>query len=153
MILIEGSIIDSAMIMFALVFNGTNVVVFVGRAHGIKRLQSVAGYMMNILIGPFSLLWILNLLNGSESGRLITGLPIILFIASIVFALGVSLVHPIFSTNQSKHTINILAVIMFANILRIIAFAIGNMWIILPITAIVGMILLYLGKRNLGRIE
>ena len=69
------------MIVFALVFNGTNVVVFVGRAHGIKQLQKVAGYMMNALIGPFSLLWILNLLNGSESSRLITGLPIILFIA------------------------------------------------------------------------
>ena len=45
------------MIMFALVFNWINVVVFVDLTHGIKRLQSVAEYIMNAMIGPFSLLW------------------------------------------------------------------------------------------------
>ncbi len=73
--------------------------------------------------------------------------------ASMAFAIGVSLVHPIFSTNQAKHTINLLAVVMFSNILRIIAYFIDNMWIILPITSVMGIVMLYLGKRNLGRIE
>ena len=45
------------MIMFALVFNGTNVAVFVALIHGIKQLQSVAEYIMNAMIDPFSLLW------------------------------------------------------------------------------------------------
>ena len=56
-VLVEGRVIGSVMIMFALVFNGTNVAVFVALIHGIKQLQSVAECIMNAMIGPFSLLW------------------------------------------------------------------------------------------------
>ena len=74
--------------------------------------------------------------------------------ASMTLAIGIYLVNPIFSSNEIKHAINFLAVVMFSNILRIIAIVIlNNLWIILPATSLTGIVLLYLGKRNLSRIE
>ena len=78
--LVGGDLIDSLMVLFALVFNGCIVVVFVARAQERDRLESLVGYIVNLLLVPFSMLWVLNLLGGSEVGRLITGMPIIVFL-------------------------------------------------------------------------
>ena len=76
----DGSLIDSLMILFALVYNINLIIVFVLRAHGYERLEWKFGYVFNGLLIPFTVLWLLNLWNGSEIGRLITGMPVILFI-------------------------------------------------------------------------
>ena len=77
---VNGELIDGLMVLFALVYNGCIVVVFVARALEREYLESLAGYLVNLLLVPFSILWVLNLLGGSEAGRLITGMPIILFL-------------------------------------------------------------------------
>jgi hypothetical protein len=78
--LVDGELIDSLMILSALIYNSCIVVVFVARGSEHDRLESLAGYMVNVLLVPFSILWVLNLLGGSEVGRLITGMPIIIFL-------------------------------------------------------------------------
>ncbi len=77
---VDGELIDSLMVLFALVYNGCIAFLFVARALERGRLESLAGYVVNLLLVPFSILWVLNLLCGSEVGRLITGMPIILFL-------------------------------------------------------------------------
>lgn len=76
----DATLVYTLMVLCALAFNGIIAVVFVTRALGRERLESIVGYVTNLLLVPFGILWLLNLLNGSEAGRLITGMPIILFL-------------------------------------------------------------------------
>ena len=80
MLLVDGNIIDSVMVLCTLIFNFCLIVVFMARAHQHDKLESVTGYVVNLLMVPFIILWVLNLLGGRDVGRLITGLPIILFL-------------------------------------------------------------------------
>ena len=80
MLLVDGNIIDSVMVLCALIFNLCIIVVFMARAHQRDRLESAVGYIVNLLLVPFVILWVLNLLSGHDDGRLITGMPIILFL-------------------------------------------------------------------------
>jgi len=76
----DGNLIDSFMVLFAIIYNIILILVFVLRAHGRERWEWNVGYVFNGLLIPFTALWLLNLLIGSDIGRLITGMPVILFI-------------------------------------------------------------------------
>ncbi len=80
MSLVDGGIIDSVMVLCALIFNGLIIIVFLARAQQFDRLESVTGYAVNLLLVPFTVLWALNLLSGRDVGRVITGVPILLFL-------------------------------------------------------------------------
>jgi small-conductance mechanosensitive channel len=77
---IEGQIIDNAMIFFALLFNICIIFVLLARAHEHYKFEDAIGILVNLLIIPFLVLWLLNLINGRDNARLITGFPIILFL-------------------------------------------------------------------------
>jgi len=68
------------MVLCAFIFNLCIIVVFMARAHQRDRLESGVGYVVNLLLVPFVILWVLNLLSGHDDGRLITGMPILLFL-------------------------------------------------------------------------
>jgi hypothetical protein len=74
-------IIDNLVVLFSLLFNIDMIFVFVFR--GQRRTQSEAklGPVSNLLLIPFSILWLLNLLSNSDLGRLITSFPVIIFLA------------------------------------------------------------------------
>jgi len=76
----DGKLIDSLVVLFALIYNIILIIVFVLRAHERERLEWKFGYVFNGLLIPFTALWLFNLLIGSDIGRLITGMPVILFI-------------------------------------------------------------------------
>ncbi|MFX0201181.1 MAG: hypothetical protein ACFFCW_34115 [Candidatus Hodarchaeota archaeon] len=76
----DGRLIDSLVVLFALIYNINLIIVFVLRAHERERLEWKFGYVFNGLLIPFTVLWLFNLLIGSDIGRLITGMPVILFI-------------------------------------------------------------------------
>lgn len=77
---VDVEIIDNVMVLCALIFNLCIIIVFIARAHQRDHLESALGYVVNLLLAPFVILWVLNLVSGHNEGRLITGMPIILFL-------------------------------------------------------------------------
>ncbi len=85
---------------------------------------------------------------------IITAVVSINSIASMTMAIGVSLINPVFSTNQSNHMINMMAVIMISVIIMIVSLIVfDNLWLIMPVTWLIALPLLYIGIKNLDRIE
>ena len=74
--------------------------------------------------------------------------------ASMAMAIGISLINPVFLDNQSNHMINMMAVMFLSIIIMIAALLVfDNLWLMMPTTWVIALPLLFLGKRNLGRIE
>jgi len=78
---VDGNIVDGLMVLFSLSFNIIGILIFVLRANKRKQLEAKLGPVFNALLIPFSLFWVYNLISGRDSGRLITGIPIIIFLA------------------------------------------------------------------------
>jgi hypothetical protein len=78
---VNQTLIDFFVVLFSLVFNMSMILVFVLRGQKRSQLEANLGPVTNALLIPFSVLWTLNVLNGSGVGRLITSLPIIIFLA------------------------------------------------------------------------
>ena len=76
---------DKVLIDNLIVFSGTIYyaflcLVFLLRAYERDKQELMLAPIFSFLLVPFVVLWILNLLNGSNIGRLITGLPIIIYL-------------------------------------------------------------------------
>ena len=78
---VDGNIVDGLMVLFSLSFNIIGILIFVLRAIKRKQLEAKLGPVFNALLIPFSLFLVYNLISGRDSGRLITGIPIIIFLA------------------------------------------------------------------------
>jgi len=76
-----GDIIDNLVVLFSLLFNIVMILVFVFRGQGRTQSEAKLGPVSNLLLIPFSILWLLNLLGNSDLGRLITPFPAIMFLA------------------------------------------------------------------------
>ena len=77
---INASLIDNAMIICAIIYNLCIIMIFIARAHEHYKLEEGIGVVVSLLIVPFLILWLLNLVKGRDSAHLITGFPIILFL-------------------------------------------------------------------------
>ena len=73
-------LIDNLFIFFSLVYYAFLIFVYLIRAHELTELELKMRFVFSALLIPFTSLWILNLLFGNDFGRLITGLPIIIFL-------------------------------------------------------------------------
>ncbi|MDH4122699.1 MAG: hypothetical protein OEV21_01230 [Thermoplasmata archaeon] len=69
------------MIISALAFYIFLIAVFIIRAQGRENLELRLVYPFSALLFPFIVLWIINLVDGADLGRLISGAPIIGFLA------------------------------------------------------------------------
>jgi hypothetical protein len=78
--LMDKVLIDNLVIFFALVFYGLLIVVYLLRAHQLEKLEWKLSPVFSLQLIPFTLLWIVNLLIGNDSGRLVAGLPIIIYL-------------------------------------------------------------------------
>jgi hypothetical protein len=78
---IDANQVDVLTVLFSLVFNIGLILVFVLRGQRRTQAEEKLGFVFNLLIIPFVLLWLLNLLNNSDVGRLITVFPTIIFLA------------------------------------------------------------------------
>jgi len=76
----DGVLIDNLVVFFALVYYAVLIVVYLLRAHELTEMEWKMGPVFSALLIPFASLWVLNLLVGNDSGRLITGLPIIIYL-------------------------------------------------------------------------
>ncbi len=89
-----------------------------------------------------------------------TGLMMLFVAANVVFAIGLFLLNPVFSDKSGNFVFNIFItpniwLVLF--IVSLIIFDLGLLdslsYFMIPISWILGIIFLYLGKRNMSRIE
>ena len=73
-------LIDQIMVISSLVFNVFIVFLFIFRAYERPDQERRLGYLISLLILPFTYVWVTNLMGGRDTGRLITGFPVIVFI-------------------------------------------------------------------------
>lgn len=120
------------------------------------RARLIHGWMIVIPVSAIvTALQLIILVDSSiNSILIITAVVTINAAASMAIAIGVSLINPVFSNNQSNHMINMMAVIMISIIIMIVSLIVfDNLFLMMPATLAAALPLLYLGKRNLGRIE
>ena len=75
----DGVFIDYLVIFFALVFYALLILVYLLRAHQ-SELEWKLSTVFSLQLIPFVLLWFVNLVIGNDSGRLVVGLPIIMYL-------------------------------------------------------------------------
>ncbi len=72
--------IDNLVIFSTIIYYAFLCIVYLLRAYERNKLELMLAPVFSFLLIPFVILWTVNLLNGSDCGRLITGLPIIIFL-------------------------------------------------------------------------
>ena len=73
-------LIDNVVVFFAIIYYAFLCIVYLLRAYERDKLELMFAPVFSFLLIPFVALWTFNLLNGSDSGRLLTGLPIIIYL-------------------------------------------------------------------------
>jgi hypothetical protein len=76
----DAVLVDNIVVFFALVFYAFLFIVYILRARELSGLELKLRIAFSVQLVPFAALWILNLLIGSGSGRLLAGLPIIIYL-------------------------------------------------------------------------
>ena len=77
----DAVIVDNLVVFFALVFYTFLSAVYLLRARELSRLELKLAPVFSVQLIPFASLWVLNLLIGNDSGRLLAGLPVIIYLA------------------------------------------------------------------------
>ena len=73
-------LIDNLVVLSTIIYYLFLCLVFLLRAYGRDKQELMLAPIFSLLLIPFVTLWIINLLNGSSVGRLITGFPIIVYL-------------------------------------------------------------------------
>ena len=76
----DAVLIDNLMLFFAFVFYAFLFIVYILRARELSNLEWKLRVAFSVQLIPFVSLWVLNLLIGNDSGRLLVGLPIIIYL-------------------------------------------------------------------------
>jgi len=73
-------LIDNLVVFSAIIYYAFLCIVYLLRAYERDKLELMFAPVFSFLLIPFVALWTFNLLNRSDSERLITGLPIIIYL-------------------------------------------------------------------------
>jgi hypothetical protein len=76
----EQALIDNLVVVSAIIYYAFLCLVYLLRVYERDKLELILAPVFSLLLVPFVALWIMNILNGSDIGRLITGLPIIIYL-------------------------------------------------------------------------
>jgi len=76
----DGVLIDNLVIFFALVYYAALIIVYLLRAHELTEMERKMGPVFSAQLIPFASLWVVNFIISNDSGRLITELPIIIYL-------------------------------------------------------------------------
>jgi hypothetical protein len=77
----DAVLMDNLVVFFALVFYAFLFTVYLLRARELSKLEWKLSPVFSALLVPFVSLWVLNLIIGNNSGRLLSGLPIIAYLS------------------------------------------------------------------------
>jgi hypothetical protein len=78
--MVDKVLIDNLVVFSAIIYYAFLCIIYLLRAYKRDKLELMFAPVFSVLLVPFVALWTLNLLNGSDSGRLLTGLPIIIYL-------------------------------------------------------------------------
>jgi hypothetical protein len=78
--MMDSILIDNLVVFSAIIYYVFLCIVYLLRAYERDKLELMFAPVFSFLLVPFVALWILNLLNRSDIGRLITGFPIIIYL-------------------------------------------------------------------------
>lgn len=78
--MVDEVLIDNLVVFSAIIYYVFLCIVYLLRACERDKLELMFAPVFSFLLVPFVALWTLNLFNGSDSGRLLTGLPIIIYL-------------------------------------------------------------------------
>lgn len=73
-------LIDKLVVLSAVIYYAFLSIVYLLRAYERDKQELMLAPIFSFLLVPFVALWTLNLINRSDIGRLITGLPIIIYL-------------------------------------------------------------------------
>jgi hypothetical protein len=90
----DAVLIDNLVVFFALVFYAFLFVVYLLRARELSKLEWKLSPVFSALLVPFVSLWVLNVLIGNDSGRLLAGLPIIVYLVYDLWYRGITRKKP-----------------------------------------------------------
>jgi len=76
----DVALLDDFVVFFALVFYAFLFVVYFLRARELSGLELKLRIAFSVQLVPFASLWVFNLSLGNDSGRLLTELPIIVYL-------------------------------------------------------------------------
>jgi hypothetical protein len=76
----DAALLDNLVVFFALVFYAFLFVVYILRARELSNLEFKLRIAFSAQLVPFASLWILNFLIGNDFGRLVAGLPVIVYL-------------------------------------------------------------------------
>ena len=79
--LMDGVLIDNLVVFSGLIYYSFLCVVYLLRAHERDKLELMLAPAFSALLVPFAAFWIANILGGADLGRLITGFPMIAYLA------------------------------------------------------------------------
>ncbi len=79
--MVDQNLIDTLVVMSILLYNTLLTAVFLFRAFDFEQWERSMGLPFNLLLFPFTILWIINFLNGADLTRLGTSIAIIFFLA------------------------------------------------------------------------
>jgi hypothetical protein len=77
---VDAVLVDDLVIFFALVFYAFLFVVYLLRAQELSKWELKLSPVFSLQLIPFSSLWAVNLMIGNDSGRLLVGLPVIIYL-------------------------------------------------------------------------
>lgn len=77
---LSQNIIDFSVIIFAVIYNCLVIAIFLLRAKGKSDIEAKLGPPFDLLLIPFGLITLLNVLIGSDIGRIGTLIPMIIFL-------------------------------------------------------------------------
>jgi hypothetical protein len=78
--MVEQELIDGLVVISTLIYNSLLTAVFLFRAFDWEVWEKRMGIPFNLLIIPFSILWVLNVLNGWDFARLGMSTVIVMFL-------------------------------------------------------------------------
>jgi hypothetical protein len=76
----DAALLDNLVVFFAFVFYTFLFIVYILRARELSRLEWKLRIAFSVQLIPFASLWVLNFFIGNDSGRLLAGLPIIIYL-------------------------------------------------------------------------
>jgi hypothetical protein len=76
----DAALLDNLVVFFALAFYAFLFVVYFLRARELSEFELKLRIAFSAQLVPFASLWILNILVSNDSGRLLAGLPIIIYL-------------------------------------------------------------------------
>ena len=75
----NGGLVDNLVVFFAVIYYAFLVMVYLVRAHNLSDLELKMAPIFSLQLIPFSILWVLNILEG-DTGRIISMTPIIVYL-------------------------------------------------------------------------